>query len=151
MDPNYDIPTKDEDLDPDYFKTIQSGAYYTNPDGTGPDGKNENDARYLSGKHVFKDADVVTKNTKNSQDVMNKKIAQNVKTIEDADSASARLSAANQSKADLLNNTTERNLSWLESMLKRAREGFTVETKKTRADKSKAVTDAIAVEQAALV
>jgi GTP:adenosylcobinamide-phosphate guanylyltransferase len=150
MDPTYDIPTKDEDLDSNYFNTIQSGAYYTNPDGTGPDGKNENDARYLSGKHVFKDADMVTKNTKSSQDVMNKKIAQNVKTIEDADSASARLSAANQSKEDLFNNTTERDLSWLEAMLKRVKEGFTVETSVTRGNKSKAVKEAIAVEQAAL-
>lgn len=151
MDPNYDIPTKDEDLDPDYFKTIQSGAYYNNNDGTGPDGKNENDARYLSGKHVFKDADSVTQNTKSSQDVMDKKVAQNVKTIEDADSASARLSVAKDAKAGLQSNTTESNLSWLESMLKRAREGFTVETKVTRGNKSKAVKDAIAVEQAALV
>ena len=150
MDPNYDIPTKDEDLDSNYFKTIQSGAYYNNNDGTGPDGKNENDARYLSGKHVFKAADVVTKNTRTSQDVMNKKVAQSVKTIEDADSASARLSAAKDSKNDLLNNTAERNISWLEAMLKRAREGFTIETKVTRGNKSKAVKDAIAVEQAAL-
>lgn len=150
MDPTYDIPTKDEDLDPDYFKTIQSGAYYTNNDGTGPDGKNENDARYLSGKHVFKDADAVTQNTKGSQDVMNKKVAQSVKTIEDADSASARLSAAKDAKAGLQSNTVESNLSWLESMLKRAKEGFTVQTKTTRAAKSKAVKDAIAAEQSAL-
>lgn len=146
MDPNYDIPTQDEDLDPNYFNTIQSGAYYNNNDGIGPDGKNENDARYLSGKHVFKDADAVTRNTKTSQDVMNKKVAQSVKTIEDADNASARLSASKDAKAGLQTNTTENNLSWLESMLKRVREGFTVETKVTRGNKSKAVKEALDAE-----
>ncbi len=167
MDPTYDIPTPEEDLKSDFFDTIRTGPYYTNMDGTGPDGKNENDSKYLSGKHVFKPADAVTRTTRTSQDVMDKRVSDNVKTYDDALAATERLAEAEKGKKDLLNGTLDQNLSALDQMLGQFkqgftghrglwghldpwREGFTANTAKSRSEKSAAVKKAMAEEQTAL-
>jgi hypothetical protein len=146
MDPAEDIVTLKEtgmkgkniqNLPDNFFDSVRQGPYYSMDDGIGSDGKEEDDSKYLSGKHKIVDA-TGTPTTYSSR--YNRLAGQNIDTAEDITALQERY------KGDT---ATVDALTWLRNKLK-VREAFTVVSDATRINQKNAMADAAKEERIAI-